>query len=116
MQEKYDLIIHNPSLELAIMFNITIFHQDVDIVEIINTFVINTDEADIGTQIFMALIFITIITINFPIIRQLKQSYIIYIVFLSIDNCKDINPASSSLVRVSFYLKSYYPRILYILG
>ena len=51
------------------MKGLTIRHVGIDVLEIIQSVEVNEDKADTVTQVFMALTFLAIITINVPIIR-----------------------------------------------
>ena len=51
------------------MNRLTIHHVGTDVLEIIHSIGVNDDRADTVTQVFMALTFLAIITINVPIIR-----------------------------------------------
>ena len=44
-------------------------NNTVEVVEVINSVLVNNNEADVAVEVFMALTFIAIITINVPIIR-----------------------------------------------
>ena len=44
-------------------------NNTVEEVEVINSVLVNNNEADVAVEVFMALTFIAIITINVPIIR-----------------------------------------------